>query len=93
MDLFDLPADQAAADDEHIARIIAEAIFPASFSPNPKVASPVAQPMSPEQNRARLALACMPAVKALREKGMIQKERPAWAGWEGPSDRSLQKRQ
>ena len=71
MDLFDLPAAQTAADDDHIARIIAEAVFPASFSPNPKVASPVAQPMSPEQNRARLALACMPAVKALREKGVI----------------------
>lgn len=71
MDLFDLPATQSAAEDDQIARAIAEAIFPASFSANPKVAASVAQPMSPEQNRDRLALACMPAVKALREKGMI----------------------
>lgn len=71
MDLFDAPAAKPAPDDDRIARTIAEAIFPASFSANPKVAAPVAQPMTPEQNRDRLALACMPAVRALREKGLI----------------------
>lgn len=72
MDLFDTMAPTSVADDLHIARVIAEAMFPASFSTNPKVAQPVAQPMTPEQNRDRLIQACLPAALALRQKGLTQ---------------------